>query len=484
MKKIPIKGILWTRVCAALFAALMSVVCFFLPFTTLKATSQAKEPFDEYLHHAYSAGAIDLAEWHEYQALLTPKTIEEEETSQIEATVSVADLLFHSVDVAVILIRLNQLQSIGEDGDLAGKFTELNPTSLQIAYYCASFIYTTEDTFVGGSTELDEAAGLTQLKYTNDDLTKSFTFVWTLLFLLAVLILYVIALVNAGILLVDTLIHLKKTELPFQKIRKRTSTLLTPWLSAVLLAAVTANGNLAVGSILTLVCALLTLSVNVVASYLQENTRAQRNYLLITHFIALLSIVGLLVAFSCYTSAGLCKWLMTPDSDLLIHQVILNKNLTHVEDINYFYGLYTYVALMLNFIGTLFSILLFSCLVCVLLDGAILLKRKPSKKRNPILQAVFCLLVIPLPLILTKTIIQIPLPSGMTSTTVWAWLGALLFLLAQIPRRGLYKRFAKLSEEEKAQLFCSFSNKERTTKDQEGAVMNTLSSSLEESPDE
>ncbi len=499
MKRISTKHILWIQVFAALFAALMAIICFFTPITTLAANPNADSLFDDYLTMAMASGKFDADDMEEFAEVLTPKVdfdmddldptkyddmeeylevLEEAEkaamNAKVEVNVSASDFLFHSVDFVTILIRVGQIESVNsayENGyspsadtvaALAeADFSELNATSLGLAYFFASFMYDTGSEFVDNLENSMGSTG-TVLENVNGEMSTILGFMISITMLLVVVILSIIAAIKALILLIGMLGHVTKPEDYFEGATKRTSGLLSTALFAVLLGAVASNGGgVAVGGVLLIITAVLVLGANVAAAYLKKNTPAQLKYLITSHAVGVISVIGLILAFACYTAAGLGDWLLTTEADLLMQEAVWDLKLTDLDAMNDKYGMFCTIAVMLNVFGKIFGLILISYLLSVAVNTAMLTEGKTSGKNNPVFQAVFALIIVALPFALTKAVIGIEIPSSIMVPIVFSWIGALIFLVAQCGRGWAYKKFTNISIEEKALLLagCPDGNK-------------------------
>ncbi len=480
MKRIPTKHILWIQVFAALFAAVIALICFFTPLTSLKANPNASGLFEDYLTYAAAAKSKDVKdekklealekEFEGYSDLLFPE-VEVDEDAEIEDVedleallkgkpveikVSMADILFNTVDMVKIIIRVGQIESLksGTTVNLEtlkkvseADYSELNTKSLGLAYYFSSFMYDAAATAVGGANEVVTTGN--ESKAVADILG----FFINIALLIVVFILYTIAAVVGILTLIGMIGHITAPEGYYEASSKRTSSLLTNLLFATLLGSVASNGGgLASGGVLVLISAIIVLGANAAAAYLKKNSPAQLKYLITTHAIGLISAIGLVIAFACSTSAGIGNWLISNEAIEKMTEAVTKLGL-NLKDSKSRLDSYKLMGAMFFALEKVFSLVLISILIQVVVNSVLLTEnKKASYKNNPIYQGVIALLIVMLPFLLTKFLIKIALPS--MTTLVLSWVGAGIFLAAQVMRGWAYAKFTDISIAEKALLLA------------------------------
>ncbi len=481
--KIPTKKILWAQVFAGLFAAIMAIICFFTPLTTLKANGNVGDLFTEYVATAAIVQAKDAdadelqkleKEFDVYGKMLDDaKTLDEDGNFKgMKVKTSVSGLLFNLVNTVKVFIRVGQIDNLNDmierlpDAEGSSRtaleasileaqkklaeadFKELNATSLGFAYYLTSF--TMESAVEGVSTSSN---GMEMF-------AKVIGLVFNIFILLAVLVMYAIAVIKAILLLIGMASHFSAPEGYYEKATKRSANLISTVLFATFLALITSNGGgLAAGGVLLLVTSILVIGVNVAAMYLKNNSPAQLKYLITSHIVGAISVVGIVLAFIGTMSAGLGDWLIGNEAGTLIREIAWKESTAEKQLATY--TSLSGIAMYINIFSLVLNLVFVSYLLKVFINSALLTEGKQSVKNKPGVIAVSTLVIVFLPFIITKAVIGISVPGAMMGALVLSWLGAVIFAVAQFGKDWAYGKFTNISITEKALLLAGFPDGEQ-----------------------
>ncbi len=468
MKRIPTKTILWTQVFAALFAAIMTIICFFTPITTLKASGNVSSLFTKYLTYAAAAkieaapensvAILEEIDGYQESMLAAEETDENGVRKGIDVDLSVSNFVFNVADMITIIGRIIDIERLEDPSNYmsedsakemeeiakeleASDFSELNEDSLGLAYFFCAFIYGTVESAATES-ESAEDVGNTILN-----------FILTLAFILVVLIMYTVATVCAIILLIGMIKHIKNPENYYEKSSKRASNLVYTALFATFLGLTASNGgSLGVGGILLIVTAVLVLGIFIAAAYLKKNSPAQLKYLLTTHAVGAISLVGIAIAYIGTTAAALGEWLFSPNATLQIAELVATAALA--EDYGKLATL-TMTSSIVFMLSLVLNLVLITYMLNVFIHSAMLTEtKKVSKQSNPVVTAISTVIIVFLPFVLTKFVIGLDVPSSVVGPLAISWAGAILFAVVQIGKEWAYKKFTNISITEKALLLA------------------------------
>ncbi len=474
--RIPTKKILWAQVFAALFAAIMTIICFFTPITSLKASGNVGGLFDDYLTVAMTAKLEDaktdaekkevVAEFEGYAKMILEAEEKDEDGNRkgIRVGLSASSFIFNVGNMVNMIKHIGQIKRVesltksmleypsqstaDELKEVQTKlaeadFDELNETSFGLAYFFSAFIYESAEDTLTNSESVDDVGN------------KIISFIMTIAFIVVVLLMCAVAAICAIILLVGMLSHIKAPENYYEKASKRASNLIYTTLFATFLGLTASNGGgLGVGGVLTVITSILVLGIYVAAAYLKKNSPAQLKYLITTHAVGAISVFGIFLAYIGTTAAGLGEWLFSASARTQMWEIATKAAAA---------GDTKKLASMLSTAGLIYSLslvlnlVLITYMLNVFIHSVMLTEtKKVSVKSNPAFIAVATLLIVFLPFILTIAVIGLEVPSSIIGSLVISWIGAIIFAVAQFGRGWAYNKFTNISITEKALLLAGF----------------------------
>ncbi len=483
------KTIIWVQFAASLFAAIIGIACLFMPITTFRANSNAGVYFLEYLSAAQEyelekaetpeeIAAVDekFETYYQNLGLTFDNALEGEEFGYGEVKASTLDIVLNSVNMVKILIgvgRYKLLFAAALEGDSIdasvlekleqADFSELNETSLSLAYFFGSYIFDatkeigeeitgTVSSTLSGSSSLFSITPSQRLL-----ISKILNTIVACILFLVLIGLYISVIVEAVKSLIGILCHLLKPEDHYQQFSKQTASLLIAFLSAMLLGNIVSNGGeIAIGGTLIIVALGIVLAINLVAVYLKKNNGAQIKYLLTSHAIGIVTAGALILATIATTDIGLADWLLGSKASELITEATLQ--IESLKDSTIFFAKQVLLSSVFSALAKVLSISLLLTTGSAIVSAIMLPEAdSPQQKGGFNFRSFFGLVCsVLLPYLLCKFFLGFALPSYMMSNFVLSWVGVAIFIILNACRGIIQDKFAQISFEDKQNLLSGF----------------------------